>query len=178
MPTFTLDAENNISIFASSREVEGRPGETETFSSRHELAALATQWPGARLVEIWNSLPGVVPVQRFTSRPLAAARIWKIIQHLKSAGGAPGRSTVSKKGGAKTKAPRGSRPAVRPNSKTAQVIELLHQRTGASLNALMQATGWQAHSVRGFLSGHLSKKMGRHVRSFKRGEERVYAIEH
>jgi hypothetical protein len=41
----------------------------------------------------------------------------------------------------------------------------------------MKATGWQAHSVRGFLSGTIAKKMGLAVKSEKRaGGERVYSI--
>src|SRR6267378_2720625 len=79
--TFTVDVENNISVLASSEKIPEQEG-TEAFSSPHELGALAAKWPGARLVEIWNSLPGVEPVERFTSRQVAAARIWKAIQHL------------------------------------------------------------------------------------------------
>jgi hypothetical protein len=41
----------------------------------------------------------------------------------------------------------------------------------------MLATGWQAHSVRGFISGHVVKKMNLQVKSFRRDGERVYAIE-
>jgi hypothetical protein len=40
----------------------------------------------------------------------------------------------------------------------------------------MRATDWQAHSVRGFISGQLGKKMGLRVRSFERDGERVYHI--
>jgi hypothetical protein len=40
----------------------------------------------------------------------------------------------------------------------------------------MGATGWQAHSVRGFISGQLGKKLGLRVKSFERDGERVYAI--
>ena len=40
----------------------------------------------------------------------------------------------------------------------------------------MRATGWQAHSVRGFISGHLGKKLGLRVKSLQREGERVYAI--
>jgi hypothetical protein len=40
----------------------------------------------------------------------------------------------------------------------------------------MVATGWQAHSVRGFVSGQLVKKMGLRVKSYRRDGERVYAI--
>ena len=62
-------------------------------------------------------------------------------------------------------------------SKTALVISLLEKSKGASLAELMKATGWQAHSVRGFLSGTLRKKMELKVESAKRGDgERVYSI--
>jgi Protein of unknown function (DUF3489) len=40
----------------------------------------------------------------------------------------------------------------------------------------MAATGWQAHSVRGFISGQLTKKLRLKVRSGKRDGERVYSI--
>lgn len=40
------------------------------------------------------------------------------------------------------------------------MIRLLHQPVGATLADLMQATGWQAHSVRGAISGTLKKRLG------------------
>jgi hypothetical protein len=40
----------------------------------------------------------------------------------------------------------------------------------------MAATGWQAHSVRGFISGQLTKRMRLKVKSFRRDGERVYTI--
>ena len=55
-------------VLSPLQEVSENGKGTETFSSAEELAALATQWPGMRLVEIWNSLPGGHPVERFTSR--------------------------------------------------------------------------------------------------------------
>ena len=63
------------------------------------------------------------------------------------------------------------------SSKTAQVLAMLQQSQGATLKQLMQATGWQAHSVRGFVSGTLGKKMGLTVASTK-GEDggRRYSI--
>jgi uncharacterized protein DUF3489 len=53
---------------------------------------------------------------------------------------------------------------------------MLRQPGGATLVELMAATEWQAHSVRGFLSGTLGKKMGLTVESAKRDKERVYSI--
>lgn len=44
-----------------------------------------------------------------------------------------------------------------------KVIQMLQRPDGATLEGLMKATGWQAHSVRGFLSAALSKKMGLEV---------------
>ncbi len=178
MPTFTIDTDNNITVLASSQQIEEREEGTETFSSPHELAALAARWPGARLVEIWNSLPGVEPVERFTSRQAAATRIWKAIQNLQPTAGARSRQVAPKKAGTRNKASRRARPAGRDNTKTAKVIALLQQPEGATLKAIMRATGWLTHSVRGFVSGQLKKKLGLKVRSSKRDGERVYSIKH
>ena len=65
----------------------------------------------------------------------------------------------------------------RRGSKTAKVLDLLKRPGGASLKELMKATGWQQHSVRGFLSGTLKKKMGLKLESSRReGEERAYRL--
>ena len=65
----------------------------------------------------------------------------------------------------------------RPGSKTAKVLALLKRRQGASLKDLLKATGWQPHSVRGFLSGTVSGKMGLRVSSSKtESGERHYVI--
>jgi hypothetical protein len=67
--------------------------------------------------------------------------------------------------------------ATRPGTKTTKVLGLLGRSGGASLKELMKATGWKAHSVRGFLSGALGKKMGLAVASTKAdGEERRYSV--
>jgi hypothetical protein len=72
------------------------------------------------------------------------------------------------------------RPAARKerggNSKTTRVIALLRRPQGATLQAIMKATDWQTHSVRGFISGQLKKKLGLKVRSAKREGKRVYSI--
>ena len=176
--TFTIDVDNNITVLASSQQIEERQEGTETFSSPHQLAALAAKWPGSRLVEIWNGLPGVEPVERFTSRQVAATRIWKAIQNLQPTAGAQRQQVAPNKASAKHKASRRARPAGRENTKTAKVIALLQQPEGATLRAIMRATGWQTHSVRGFVSGHLKKKLGLKVRSSQRDGERVYSIKH
>src|SRR6266849_10840330 len=173
--TFTINVDNNITVLDSPQKIEERREGTETFSSSQELAALAAQWPGPRLVEIWNSLPGVEPVERFTSRQVAAARIWKAIQQLQPNAGVQ-RRVAPKKVSAGNKASRRPRPAGRDHTKLAKVIALLQRPEGATLQAIMRATSWQTHSVRGFISGQLKKKLGLKVRSFQRDGERGYSI--
>ncbi|MGE0056158.1 MAG: DUF3489 domain-containing protein [Hyphomicrobium sp.] len=68
--------------------------------------------------------------------------------------------------------------SVGPTSKTHRVIGLLQNKRGATISELAAATGWQAHSVRGFLSATVRKKLGLELRSEKRaGEARRYHVE-
>jgi uncharacterized protein DUF3489 len=68
-------------------------------------------------------------------------------------------------------------PTVRSGSKTAKILALLRRPEGASLAQLQKATGWQAHSVRGFLSGALKKKMGLRIDSTKLQDgQRTYRV--
>jgi hypothetical protein len=63
------------------------------------------------------------------------------------------------------------------NNKTDKIFSLLRQPNGASLKEIMKATGWQAHSVRGFISGTLRKKMSLAIVSSRSSDgERCYSI--
>jgi hypothetical protein len=63
----------------------------------------------------------------------------------------------------------------RRGSKTAKILDLLKRPGGVTLKELTKATGWQPHSVRGFLSGTIGKKLGTPVESFKKSDgERAY----
>ena len=68
-------------------------------------------------------------------------------------------------------------PQVRAGTQTAKILGLLRRPAGASLAELRKATGWQAHSVRGFLSGTVKKKMRLRIHKFTRASgERVYRV--
>jgi hypothetical protein len=82
MKNFTIENEtNNITVHGSVKEAEA-VANSERFSNEAALAKLAASWPAARLVEIWNSLPGETPVRKFKDRATAVSRIWKAIQSL------------------------------------------------------------------------------------------------
>jgi hypothetical protein len=67
--------------------------------------------------------------------------------------------------------------ALRAGTKLALLLELLQRKGGATIAEVMKATGWQAHSVRGAISGALKKKLGLAVASDKvEGRGRVYRI--
>ena len=178
MTTFAIDNDNTITAYLAGEAI---PEDQARFSSEKELTKLAANWPAERLVEIWNGFAGVPPfgdlkpVKKFTDRKTAIARIWKAVQALTPTA-APQVAPVAPR---KTKA---AKEAARPNdaregSKKAIVLELLRRPEGATLQEIMSATQWLAHSVRGFLSGALGKKMGLPVESFKTPEgARAYRL--
>ena len=75
------------------------------------------------------------------------------------------------------KSERKSKPTAREGSKKDTVLALLRRPEGATLAQIVKATEWQAHSVRGFLSGTVGKKMKLKLKSGKRDNgERVYSV--
>jgi len=68
-------------------------------------------------------------------------------------------------------------PRTRENSKQAEVIRMLKRTEGATIRQICEATGWQAHTVRGTFAGAFKKKLGLTINSDKeQGGERVYRI--
>jgi hypothetical protein len=192
MKTFIIDADNNI-MAVTEKEAAAAANGAEAFGSEKELQRIAAQWSGERLVEIWNSIPGVKAVTRFTNRKAGVTRVWKAIQGLATATAeaepaaeqvgrqkAPKASGSTKlaKGGKAAKSSGAAKPATaRDGSKKAQVVEMMQRKGGCTLAGIMSATGWQAHTVRGFVSGTLGKKMRLVVTSTKNDQgERTYSL--
>lgn len=207
MKNFTIDTENNIT-FHESRKAAKESG-AGVFTTEEQFADLIGA-DNKRLIEIWNSLPGVKPVTKFMNRKVATERIWKGIQSLgepvlaetaaqtqesqqpqetatemvaepaapttpkaaQTPDVAPGKGKSGKKA-TKTKQPPTPKDSAGPSKKDV-ILGLLAQEKGTTLAALMEATGWQAHSVRGFISGSLNKK-GIAVNSEKRDGIRIYS---
>ncbi len=99
----------------------------------------------------------------------------------KAAKGGKTKATAPKKGakaGRKAAKPATKKTsAPRSESKGAKILAMIGRAKGATLAEIMKATDWQAHSVRGFISGALGKKMGLKVESAKREDgERVYTL--
>ena len=103
----------------------------------------------------------------------------------RSAHVAPKKPRSGKKASAARKAPKGAKKATgdkpakraRQHSKTTIVLDLLSRPGGATAKELREATGWQPHSVRGFLSGTINKKMRLAVISSKaESGEHSYSI--
>jgi hypothetical protein len=201
MITFTINDDNNIVAYTAAEEAAQAGDPTATsFDSLAALAELSAEWPLSRFIELWNSLPGQTPVKKFTNRKTAAMRIWKAIQPLggngqpseraEPAAEAPemiaanpepkrGRKQAKpakpakKAAGAKKAAdkPKGDRA-----NKKAEVIAMMKRAKGATLAEIMEHTGWQPHTVRGFVS-ILGSKGGETIESTKSADgERTYKI--
>jgi len=85
MRHFTIENETNNITVHTSAEAAGAIPNAERFNGEKGLAKVAADWPVSRLVEIWNSLPGVTPVSKFKDRSTAVSRIWKALQGLGTA---------------------------------------------------------------------------------------------
>jgi hypothetical protein len=167
MQAFTIDSDNNITVHAN-KKIARQTG-AGVFDTAENFAKLIGA-DNKRLIEIWNSLTGVTPVKKFTSGAVASRRIFAEVQKLALPGGSAtaeseGISLVAKRSPKATSASEPTttkkatrktagkmEPDAKPGSKKEILLGLISRKSGASLEELTVALGWQKHSVRGFIA--------------------------
>lgn len=159
-------------------------------SSTEDLAKL----PTPKLVALFNSIPGVTQVKKFTTRNIGINRIAKLMDMallpaslaVAKEGAAtapkvkkvrkPKVAKVAKVAKAKKTGKRVKATGTHKDAKKAEVIRQLGLTNGTTLGKIMETTGWQAHTVRGFIS-ILKSKEGLKIESTKTEKgERTYRI--
>ncbi|MDB5604803.1 MAG: hypothetical protein JWP25_1703 [Bradyrhizobium sp.] len=85
-------------------------------------------------------------------------------------------SRSTSKSRSRTRLAPSSKTTMRPDTKHARIIALLRAPAGTTIVAIMTATGWQQHSVRGFLAGVVRKKLRLNLISEQTDKGRVYRI--
>src|ERR1700730_9493397 len=187
MSTFTIDAENTITAYASTEEAnQGDATGLIHFDSQAALAKVSADWPLSRFVEIWNGIPGQSPVKKFQDRKRPLAGIGSPAQPL--AGNGQAESPAPKpprkaqkpakkaKGGKKPGRTKQAGGKPEGGNKKTEVIAMMMRAKGVTLAEIMEATGWQKHTVRGLVS-ILGSKGGHTIESTKNaGGERTYKI--
>src|SRR6516225_1258286 len=122
-------------------------------ASNEELHAAPLN--GKQLLALWNALPGVEKRRKVGDRDALIDQLWSAIEALPD----PERQS-----------------GVKRPSKQDEVIAMLRQPEGATIDEVASATGWQRHTVRGVFSGTLKKKLGFTLASAKEERGRVYRI--
>jgi hypothetical protein len=162
---FLLSAEDAVIAFSGEPDARRIMADGDVlFGSPDDLRRTTADWPSARLVRLWNRIPGAAPIKKFTDRPTALKRIWDAIQVVEPLR-PPATDGPSSEGGPAT---------ARSGTKKAILLELLRRSEGASVREMMAALGWQSHSVRGYLSS--LAKQGSPIHSFRRPDgDRAYS---
>jgi len=142
-----------------------------------ETTSTSTDTAAAVAAQSANVAPEKASPKKGASTKKGAPKGQKSAKGGKPKASAAKKATLSKQA---AKAPKAAKPkaeGVREGSKTATVLALIQRAKGATLAEIMEASSWQAHSCRGFISGTLGKKMGLTVKSEKRDDgTRVYSI--
>jgi hypothetical protein len=199
MPTFVIDEDKNITAYADNETV---PEGGRQFNSLDGLAQICASASKQDLADLWNTIPGVEKVRTFTRpRVDGISRIWQALQRLVPGAHTPQDESQPELAGKDEEVPKKREQAgkrqkqmvskkkrtqkrqkpvtglLRDGSKGQKVIELLKREGGATVGQIAKATGWQNHSIRGFISGTLGKKLGLKIHSEKgEGKKRFYSL--
>jgi hypothetical protein len=123
-----------------------------------------------------HAAPGKPPSKKGASKKKGAPKGQKTAKAGKAKAAAPKKAAKTGKKAAKSTAAAKRASAPRAESKGAKILEMIGRAKGATLAEIMKATGWQAHSVRGFIST-AGKKQGIKIESAKsEAGERTYKI--
>jgi hypothetical protein len=144
------------------------------------VTAVITAKGESKMITSTTEETGTAPATAAAETPKASK---KATRAPRRAPVAPAKTKAGKKATPAKKAPKArtkskaAKPEARDGSKASKILDLLKRPGGVTSKELVKATGWQAHSVRGFLSGTVGKKLGLTVTSVK-GEdgERTYSV--
>jgi hypothetical protein len=122
-------------------------------ASNEELHA--ARLSGKRLLAPWNALPDIEKRRKLGDRDALIDQLWSAIEALPD--------------------PNQQSDAKRP-SKQEAVIAMLQRPEGATVDEVASAMSWERHTVRGFFSGTLKKKLGLTLASAQEERGRVYRL--
>jgi membrane protein involved in colicin uptake len=146
----------------------------------HVVTAVINRQGALKMITSTTEETGAAPAtaEAETPKPNKKASVAKRARHVAPAKAKAGKkATPAKKAPKSAKKAKATKPEARDGSKTAKILDLLKRPGGVSAKELMKATGWQPHSVRGFLSGTVGKKLGLTVTSVKGDDgERSYSV--